>query len=75
MEVHSSNKTLSYIYLNFNFLMQILTRRGKLLGHSELKVPDLVPHSGIELVWIPFSLQMKFDTNRGILNTIKITYY
>ena len=52
--------------------MQIFARGRELFGGGVLKVPDLVLHAVVELVWVLFSLQVKLAADGGVLEYLKM---
>ena len=52
--------------------MQIFARGRELFGGGVLKVPDLVLHAVVELVWVLFSLQVKLAADGGVLECFKM---
>ena len=52
--------------------MQIFARGRELFGGGVFKVPDLVLHAVVELVWVLFSLQVKLAADGGVLECFKM---
>lgn len=58
-------------------LVQVLTAGGELLRRGVLEVPQLVLHSGAELVWVPFSFRVELHADCCILKEshLKFKYF
>ena len=55
--------------------MQIFARGRERFGGGVLKVPDLVLHAVVELVWVLFSFQVKLAADGGVLECFSYDMY
>ncbi len=52
---------------DLNVVLQVLARRGELLGGGVLEVPQLVLHPVVELLWVALPLQVELAAYGGVL--------